>query len=626
MAQFISMRLFNPKPLKSHTHRGIPLQLVLVVPFVLQIVVAIGLTSWFSLHNGQKAVNNLATQLRSQTSNQVTHYLEEQLAMPQKINRLNLDAINIGVLDLQDFDRMGKTFYHQMQLFNVGYINFANPQGAFIGVERLDDGRLLINEKAQQLGGPLHVYTANQQGDRRRQITVKSYNPLIESWYADAVNAQKPLWSKIYQWDDKPEVMSISSSYPLYNQQKQLLGVLGVDLILSEFSHFLQNLKASPSGEIFIIERSGLLVASSASEAPFLVDAGKAQRMNAFQSQNPLIKATAIYLNKQFTELSQIQTSHKLSFQLAGQQQFIQVTPWHDESDGLDWLVVVVVPESDFMEQINLNTRATILLCLLSLTAAILVGCLMSRWICRWIQHLVKVSQEIANGNLDQAVAAQGIQELEDLSQSFNQMATQLKASFTELDSRVAQRTAELFDAKNAAEAANRAKSEFLSNMSHELRTPLNAILGFSQMDQHDSTLTPEQQEHFSIIFHNGNHLLSLINDLLKIARMTADQPPPITQHFDAELSLRSNVQAQMGDETIDHKLIACLTQMPVEWVAQLHQFAIKGVDHEIHQLLRQIPEDLSLLANSLEAWVEDFRFDRVTALIQQMKESHSLQ
>ena len=615
----------NPKSLSSQTTRGIPLRLVLVVPFVLQIVVAVGLTSWFSLRHGQKAVNDLATQLRSQTSRQVTHYLEGQLATPQQINQLNLDAINIGTLDVQNFDRIGKTFYRQMQLFKVGYINFANPQGEFIGVERLEDGSILLNETRKPSLSKMFVYKTDQQGNRIKLDRIISDQPLasLETWYADAAKAQKPFWSAIYQWDDKPEVMSISSSYPIYSRQKKLLGVVGVDVILSEFSHFLQALEASPSGEVFIIERNGLLVASSATEAPFLVTAGRAQRMQASQSQNPLIKATAAYLNQRFTDLAQIQTVHKLSFQLTGEQQFIQVTPWH-ERNGLDWLVVVVVPEADFMEQIKINTYITLLMCLLSLTAAILVGLLTSHWICQWIQHLVKVSQEIADGHLDQMAEAQGIQELEALSQSFNQMATQLKASFTDLDNRVAQRTAELFDAKNVAEAANRAKSDFLANMSHELRTPLNAILGFSQVDRHDPSLSPEHQEHFSVIFRNGNHLLSLINDLLKIARMTADQPLPSPKHFDIALSVRSHLHPQTNDETIDQNLVAYLSQMPMAWVAQLHQFAIKGVDYDIHQLLRQIPEDHSFLADSLEAWVEDFRFDRVIALIQQMKENQS--
>lgn len=77
---------------------------------------------------------------------------------------------------------------------------------------------------------------------------------------------------------------------------------------------------------------------------------------------------------------------------------------------------------------------------------------------------------------------------------------------------------------KNAAEAANRAKSQFLAHMSHELRTPLNAILGFSQLLNHDSTLNEEQQEYIDIINRSGEHLLALIQDILDMAKIEAGQ------------------------------------------------------------------------------------------------------
>jgi PAS domain S-box-containing protein len=73
-----------------------------------------------------------------------------------------------------------------------------------------------------------------------------------------------------------------------------------------------------------------------------------------------------------------------------------------------------------------------------------------------------------------------------------------------------------------AADAANHAKSEFLASMSHELRTPLNAILGFTQVMGCDRTLSPQQQENLSIINHAGEHLLSLINDILEMSKIEA--------------------------------------------------------------------------------------------------------
>ncbi|MGH9194173.1 MAG: ATP-binding protein, partial [Acidimicrobiia bacterium] len=75
--------------------------------------------------------------------------------------------------------------------------------------------------------------------------------------------------------------------------------------------------------------------------------------------------------------------------------------------------------------------------------------------------------------------------------------------------------------AKEAADAANRAKSEFLSRMSHELRTPLNAIIGFGQLMEMDA-VTPEQRESVDQILRAGRHLLNLINEILDIARIEA--------------------------------------------------------------------------------------------------------
>jgi signal transduction histidine kinase/CheY-like chemotaxis protein len=79
-----------------------------------------------------------------------------------------------------------------------------------------------------------------------------------------------------------------------------------------------------------------------------------------------------------------------------------------------------------------------------------------------------------------------------------------------------------LSETKNKAEVANRAKSIFLANMSHELRTPLNAILGYSQLMKNDSRLTPKHQEYLEIINRSGEHLLSLINDVLDMSKIDA--------------------------------------------------------------------------------------------------------
>ncbi len=91
----------------------------------------------------------------------------------------------------------------------------------------------------------------------------------------------------------------------------------------------------------------------------------------------------------------------------------------------------------------------------------------------------------------------------------------------------------DLRQAKDAAEAANRAKSVFLANMSHELRTPLNAILGFTQLMARDQHVTPTQRESLETIGRSGQHLLTLINDVLEMSKIEAGRTTLYEENFD---------------------------------------------------------------------------------------------
>jgi len=113
------------------------------------------------------------------------------------------------------------------------------------------------------------------------------------------------------------------------------------------------------------------------------------------------------------------------------------------------------------------------------------------------------------------------------------QAALELTKANDELEQRVAERTSELEMAKEKAEVANQAKSSFIANMSHELRSPLNAILGFTQIMTRSQTLPPEHQESVGIINRSGEHLLTLINNVLDLSKIEVGRITLNEKNFD---------------------------------------------------------------------------------------------
>ncbi|PZV27563.1 MAG: hypothetical protein DCF12_03945 [Snowella sp.] len=418
----------------SKIFKNIPLAWVLVIPFVLQIVGAVGLVGYLSYRSCQKSTEEMANRLMVEVGDRVDQHLDSYLGNAQKINHLNLDAVKAGILDLKDFKALGKYFYHQGRSFDFAYVNFGSKEGGFIGSGYSENNDLEIGEISPANPDIFRYYAVNQAGDRGKLLgTIKNPQTNNRAWYLDAVKAGKPIWSEIYTWGDLPDYISLSASAPVYDSQKKLLGVLGIDLELSQISRFLKNLKISESATVFIVERTGLMVASSDNKSPAPVVNGKAQRLAAINSNTPLIRDVMRDLIGRFGDLQSIKNAQFLRPSLP-QNPFVKVTPYR-QGDGLDWLVVTVIPESEFLGDIQANTNRTLLLCGITLLLAISSGLGTTRLIVRPIRRLSEASSALAQGEWQENLSEENaIAEVQTLSISFNQMAAQIRQSFAQVE------------------------------------------------------------------------------------------------------------------------------------------------------------------------------------------------
>jgi PAS domain S-box-containing protein len=433
------------------------LRLILLVPLLVQISVAVGVTGWLSFRNGQKAVNDLATRLSLEVAARTKEHFQSFADLSHLFLQMNTATIASGNLDPEDFPNLERYLWEQTKLSDrTTTIYYGDEAGRFLLLKREAEDLVYIRDESTAPNRD--IYRLDERGNRTELVKTAPYDPRTRPWYAAAKKSKVPTWSPIYVFTASP-VLGITPVAPIYNDNGSLKGVLAIDLTLSQISDFLKSIRISESGQVFAIERSGEIVGSSTDELPFATTKDGQKRLMATDSKNLLIRSAAAYLQNRFGSLANIENKGQFSFDIDGKRQFITVAPLQD-GRGLDWLIVVAIPEADFMQQINANTRTTILLCFFAFVLAIFLGLLTSRWVAEPIARLLEASRALTKMSedsdftspvLDSEIEVRGVNELGILAQSFNHMAKQLRSSFaalektnSTLESRVAQRTAEL--------------------------------------------------------------------------------------------------------------------------------------------------------------------------------------
>lgn len=422
------------------SHRAIPLRAALVWPFVLEIALAVSLTGWFVSRTSRLAAENMARTHQAQVSEAVLHDLERSLEQHATLVRLNVAHLEQTAFNPNNPEGIRKRFWQQVQHFKtISGIGFAYADGRGVGVLRARTGTPMGLMPTANL---IEAAPLDDNGNLASEPQpLPDFKPQERPWYQNALTRPAGGWNGIHPSPIVPLTPTLNFSKPVV-RDGELLGVMVVGLELLEINQVLKHIEIAQSGEAFLLDGDGTLLATSSAPARqnrdrFLDEIRR--QIPATESSFPVVRDIATQLGN----WPALDRPIDFETQANGESHFVRVTPFSPEI-GLNWILVTSIPERDFLGHLNNSNRQTLWICSSAILAAALMGWWASRWISQPVKRLQAAARDMAGGAFHRRTNVRHPRELADLADSFNRMSEALERSHLHLEAEVKQRTREL--------------------------------------------------------------------------------------------------------------------------------------------------------------------------------------
>jgi PAS domain S-box-containing protein len=439
----------------------IPLYLVLAFQFTIQVTGIVGIVAYLSYRSGQKTVEDVARKLIDETGDRITQRSNNYLEKARQINKINLASLESEVISLDNLDQLHRYLILQhKRLPEITSILIGTEQGDFRLINRITETQILAEGMYMELSdlqlvagisdpndpSRLNMYSVDENGNLGDYLdTLDNVYVRDRPWYRDAIEKRKPGWSQPFQIGNS-NFLSINAYDPFFNSSQEMIGVFSANITLDQLHEFLKTLSISEQGQVFILERNGLIVADSINKFSFthsrspipspddpdklILPDEKVEfyRISIFNNPNLITRTAAQELQEKFGNLEQINSKQQLTIKIENEKYYLGIIPYQDDY-GLDLLILTIVPESQFMGEINTNLRKTFALSILALIIAIVSSIFTSKKITKTLSSLSEATYTFTEKQEEKPLPLTYIKEIATLSESFKTMMTELQAT-----------------------------------------------------------------------------------------------------------------------------------------------------------------------------------------------------